>query len=89
MKNCGIDDQFVQAMSLSLPPNPSLQHLNLSCNKIGNDGCIALATGLRLNRTLLSLSLTCNQIGDSGAIALAQVGTFVLYVRSRFITVVG
>ena len=73
MKNCGITDQFLADLSLPLKENMTLLHLNLSCNHIGNDGCIALANSLRLNRTLLSLSLIFNSIGDVGAFALAKV----------------
>ena len=72
MKSCGIDDQFVQTLSPGLTDNTSLLHLNLSCNHLGNAGCVALATSLRLNRTLLSVALTCNHIGDEGIIVLAQ-----------------
>lgn len=80
MKSCDIVDQFVEELSSALTENGTLLHLNLSCNRIGDNGCRALATSLRLNRTLLTLSLTGNSIGDSGVVALAKVyrGIFVL-----------
>lgn len=73
MKSCNISDQFVKELSSPLAENGTLLHLNLSCNSIGDTGCVALATSLRLNRTLLTLSLTANSIGDSGVVALAKV----------------
>lgn len=73
MKSCNITDQFIEELSSSLAVNATLLHLNLSCNMISDNGCIALATCLRFNRTLSTLSLTGNSIGDRGATSLAQV----------------
>lgn len=46
--------------------------LNLSFNRIGDEGAKALAKALRYNRSLLSLSVACNNIGDEGCAALAS-----------------
>lgn len=81
MKSCGITDQFLQDFSPLLIKNGTLLHLNLSCNSIGDDGCAALASSLRLNRTLLSLSLVGNVIGDKGAASLAKVSSAAICCR--------
>lgn len=73
MKNCNLTDAFIQEVLPQLAANGNLLHLNMSCNSIGDDGCAAIATSLRLNRTLLTLSLTGNSIGDNGVAALAKV----------------
>lgn len=73
MKNCRITDKLVQGFSSSLEVNITLLHLNLCCNNIGDEGCVALASSLRRNRTLLTLSLTGNSIGDYGVGSLAKV----------------
>lgn len=73
MKNCNITDAVIVEASPHLADNGNLLHLNLSCNYIGDEGCAALASSLRLNRTLLTLSLTGNSIGDSGVASLAKV----------------
>ena len=73
LKSCSMTDNLIQELTDPLTRNKTLLHLNLSSNKIGNQGCIALATSLRLNRTLLTLSLTGNTIGDIGVATLAKV----------------
>jgi Ran GTPase-activating protein (RanGAP) involved in mRNA processing and transport len=55
-----------------LKVNSSLQTLNLTWNKIGDDGAVALAAGLKVNSSLQTLNLTWNKIGDEGAVALAE-----------------
>ena len=40
--------------------------LDLSCNKIRDDGLRHLARALRVNQTLIFLGLSGNQIGDDG-----------------------
>ena len=73
MKCCGISDAFLAEVTVQLAENKSLVYLNLSCNRIGDDGVNSLAASLRLNRTLLSLALTNNHIGDAGALSLSNV----------------
>uniref|UniRef100_A0A0G4HKE0 Uncharacterized protein n=1 Tax=Chromera velia CCMP2878 TaxID=1169474 RepID=A0A0G4HKE0_9ALVE len=53
----------------------SLQTLNLSTNKIGDEGAKALAEALRARAlpSLQSLNLSTNKIGDEGVKALAKV----------------
>jgi len=50
----------------------TLQHLDLSCNNIGNEGARLLAGMLMLNTSLRSVRLQDTQIGDDGATALAR-----------------
>ena len=60
-------------LSTALKKNPSLQQLDLSYNKIGDDGAKALSKALRVNNNLLVLSLANNVIGDVGAVSLVEV----------------
>ena len=49
-----------------------LQHLSLSCNHVGDEGAMALASALVANPSLIELDLQCNAIGDEGVIAIAK-----------------
>jgi Ran GTPase-activating protein (RanGAP) involved in mRNA processing and transport len=52
---------------------PSLHHLYLSVNRLGDEGTALLAgEGLRENQSLRTLSLSSNGIGPEGAAALAE-----------------
>merc|ERR1739842_8047 len=51
----------------ALVENTALQILNLSSNRIDDQGAKNLAEGLKLNRNLISLNLGKNEIGDAGA----------------------
>nr|CAH8846388.1 unnamed protein product [Trichobilharzia regenti] len=53
--------------------NKKLISLDLSGNRLGDEGALYIAQALRTNRTLLTLSLSNNKIGDIGCIALAKV----------------
>ena len=58
-----------------------LTKLELSGNRIGNEGAIAIAEALKVNAVLTTLFLNDNQIGDEGAKAIAEAlksGTAVL-----------
>lgn len=50
--------------------NRNLTALNLSYNRIDDEGAKHLAQGLRMNRSLMTLSLASNQIGDEGCLAV-------------------
>ena len=54
-------------MGKALAENSTLQFLDLSSNRVGLKGAIALADGLRENQTLRSLQINGNPIGDEGA----------------------
>lgn len=77
LRYCGITNKGAimigRCLGSAKRMNAKLLSLNLSYNKIGNEGLEEIAQGLRLNRTLLSLSLNSNQIGDKGVIKLAEV----------------
>uniref|UniRef100_A0A7S4BZ37 Uncharacterized protein n=1 Tax=Chrysotila carterae TaxID=13221 RepID=A0A7S4BZ37_CHRCT len=47
--------------------------LKLVCGEIGDEGCKALAEGLKTNQALTSIDLSkCDGIGDEGCKALAE-----------------
>src|SRR5205085_280383 len=49
----------------------AVETLNLSDNRIGNEGIKELCNVLRTNRSLKSLDLSSNRIGDDGALHIA------------------
>ncbi|XP_022804753.1 NLR family CARD domain-containing protein 3-like [Stylophora pistillata] len=55
-----------------LRTNTSMTKLDLSLNKICDDGAAALADCLKEKKSLTDLSLSSNEIGDAGAAALAK-----------------
>lgn len=59
------------AHMLSLP-TCFLQSLSVSCNSIGDEGAIALASALRVNKQLTFLNVRSNGITDAGATALLE-----------------
>jgi len=52
--------------------DPSLTELNLSKDKIGDNGAKSLSDALRENTSLTTLSLGVNNIGDDGAMSLSD-----------------
>lgn len=77
LRHCGITNKGAvmigRCLGSAKRTNMKLITLNLSNNKIGDQGLIEIAQGLRMNRTLLSLSLASNEVGDKGAIKLSEV----------------
>ena len=49
-----------------------LVSLNLSNNRIGSMGAVAVAKVLTINNNLQTISLACNKIHHGGAVALAN-----------------
>lgn len=76
---CSIDDDILQAISTRLLPpykaSKTLIVLDLSSNRITDEGAKTLAEILRTNRKLTYLSLMNNMIGDEGATALLDTLT--------------
>jgi hypothetical protein len=61
-----------KAIAEALKKNNTLLELNLSYNKIDDDGAIAIVEALKENSTLLNLILCNNNIGDNGARVIAE-----------------
>lgn len=74
LPRCSIDDDALEAISTRLLPPykafKTLIALDLSSNRITDEGAKSLAEILRTNRRLSYLSLMNNVIGDEGATAL-------------------
>ena len=71
-----VADQGASALGQALATNVSLVDLDLSANKIGADGGVALAGGVALNtraERTLCLRLARNALGDATAVAFGSV----------------
>ena len=81
---CGIDDEAVSCLAQGIKCCTALETLELSCNKIGDEGAISLADKSIFRHKLRKLNLACNRITEHGAIAIADVTkavkTFKLYL---------
>ncbi|CAF0866619.1 unnamed protein product [Rotaria sp. Silwood1] len=77
LRYCNITDTAAERLAFALgnmlKQNRKLLTLNLSGNRIGDNGAKSFATALRYNRTLISLNLSSNFITDKGACHLALV----------------
>jgi Ran GTPase-activating protein (RanGAP) involved in mRNA processing and transport len=70
---CSIHLEDIVALSGAFREAGRLEHLDLSCNNLGDVGVETLALALRVHRCLVRLDLASNKIGDAGAVALANV----------------
>lgn len=52
--------------------NRGIEKLNLSDNKLGNEGVVYLSEALSVNNILKEIILKANDIGNEGAVALAE-----------------
>ncbi|MFY9590228.1 hypothetical protein [Rickettsia endosymbiont of Halotydeus destructor] len=66
-----IGDAETKHIAEALKTNTTLTELNLSYNKIGDEGAIAIGDGFN-DMALTSLNLENNYIGDEGAIAIGR-----------------
>ncbi|KAK3095987.1 hypothetical protein FSP39_021669 [Pinctada imbricata] len=77
VRHCCITDKGAaklgEALGTVKRANTKLISLNLSGNRITDEGVVHLGNGLRMNRTLMSLSLASNQVGDKGASKIGEV----------------
>lgn len=64
-----IVDLFAPALKIA----STIKILDLSCNKIGRDGGVAIFQALHHNKSLRSLKLGCCSILDEGAVAAGEM----------------
>ena len=62
----------VASLAEAIKVNPTVTHLNLTDNNIGDAGAASLAEAMKVNTTLTQLSLWDNNIGAAGAASLAE-----------------
>jgi hypothetical protein len=71
LSRCRIDDVVLEAIAVTLthplPASKTLSILNLSSNRITDEGAKSLSTALRSNRQLSYLNISDNMLTDSGA----------------------
>ncbi len=65
-------DREAQYLAAVLRVNSTLTRVDVSVNRIGDEGAIYLAQALRVNRTLKSLNLSHNFIRADGLFAIAE-----------------
>ena len=71
LENNNISDQELVDIIIALSMHPRLEHLDLDGNRLGINGCKALATLLQHSATELEhLDISNNEIGDDGMNAL-------------------
>jgi Ran GTPase-activating protein (RanGAP) involved in mRNA processing and transport len=68
----GLVPETVEPIAEALKTNKSLKILNLSRNRIRDQGATALSFALRINDTLESLDVSWNEIGAPGAVSIAD-----------------
>ena len=62
----------VKAIGEALKENTSLTRINLSNNKIGDEGGKAIGVALKVNTTLTWIDLRGNKIGDEAGKAIIE-----------------
>ncbi len=81
LSSCGVGDAGAEALAMAIECSPGcVSNLNLSNNKISDEGAIMLSNGIiagykknsNKKPIILSLDLSNNDIGDDGAIALFE-----------------
>ncbi|KAI3647599.1 hypothetical protein MP228_007820 [Amoeboaphelidium protococcarum] len=69
----GLWETAMQSLADGIAINCSIQYLNLSNNKIGPDGCLALYEAMKSNKSLVNLDLRWNNIGLNGGKQLVKM----------------
>lgn len=73
LKNVGLTNSFMKILASGFANNEVLQIVDLSQNRIGDEGILDLSDGLYLNIHITNLILSYNLFSDIGAIALSDV----------------
>mmetsp|Transcript_30430 Transcript_30430/g.46599 ORF Transcript_30430/g.46599 Transcript_30430/m.46599 type:complete len:123 (+) Transcript_30430:327-695(+) len=68
----GFVSNDASTLSRTLETNTALLHANISLNKIGGDGAVALGEALRKNYTLQNLIIRSCNIGSKSVCAIAS-----------------
>ena len=83
LTNNNISEEGMVDIITALSVHPHLQHLALRGNRLGKNGCVALATLLRCSATELQrLFISRNDIGDDGIEALLPALTNCSHLQS-------
>ena len=73
ISKCGLTDCDIREFCEFIKDNKSLRRIDMSCNKLAQDGAIFLSQLLKFNSTLKQIDLTANMIEDPGLISLSEV----------------
>ena len=65
-------DRLVMCLSECLKEDDTLQELNMSYNKITNEGAKMISEAIKVNKTLQKLNISENSISDDGAAAISD-----------------
>lgn len=72
--HCGLNDQGAVPMALAIGESKTLESVDLSCNKLSDEGCISIATALKGNSSVKFLRLWGNvKISNAGFDALVDM----------------
>ena len=66
-------DHLVMCLSECLKEDDTLQELNMSYNKITNEGAKMIGEAIKVNKTLQKLDINHNSISDDGAAAISDI----------------
>ena len=80
MPNASINDDAVYLITFGLYNNTAVKKLDLSCNRITDDGAVAICDCLKCNNGLKELNLSQNFISSGGMSDLSKYMSQVTYV---------
>ena len=80
LTGCGIDDNTASILADGIKQCTNLEILDLSCNKICDEGAISLANSVKFWLKLRKLNLNLNKIGNLEAVALLSQAKCLIYL---------
>ena len=85
LTGCGIDDNTASILADGIKQCTNLETLDLSCNRIGDNGAISLIESISYIK-LGILNLTLNRVSDKWATTMASIGMCDVYFNTLIFT---
>ena len=73
--NLGISKRYILQVTIKLISLDVLQHLDISCNNISDEGAKELAVAIKVNKTLQELNISKNWISKEGVMTIVEACT--------------